>query len=496
MMTTLVRAKVLSWGLPGLLLAAAFLHNSLWWFFLPGLCLLFHQLVLAKGTRELLVGISVVILLKNLAALSWVLSTYPISWLGIESKFIEWVVIIFYWINMSIGLTIGSALALLLFALTIHRWPLITYTFPVVWVVAEVLGSVSFSIYSIGPGITPNIYFSFGYLGYLLAELAELAAVASFFGVYGLSFLSALVTLLVWQLYKFFTGKDRSYCLLILAVVLFGFVLICNYFYSPTKMSISQKVIAIDTTYDERYSRDKTAVRVKNLELRKAIEASFKYAPNLVLLPEDSRLTRSFESDDQVLSFLSSLDEEISPVVVDSSRLEIGSGDAIERAFYYDLKNQSVYHADKQYLVPQGEFLPYFTEVLLKLTAQKTLLEQFRANQNYVSGPINDYSSLPDYLPGILFCAESVSPLKIKQISSEHPHGLILYPSSHAWFHSPVTLHHQLDDMLRVQAIWNQVFIVEAGNMVDGKVYLPDGTSNVGEVLESADNWRLVLYNL
>jgi hypothetical protein len=45
--------------------------------------------------------------------------------------------------------------------------------------------------------------------------------------------------------------------------------------------------------------------------------------------------------------------------------------------------------------------------------------------------------------------------------------------------------------MLSVQAVWNNVPIVSAGNMSPSKLYLPNGTIKTGELLESHQLWSL-----
>jgi len=47
-----------------------------------------------------------------------------------------------------------------------------------------------------------------------------------------------------------------------------------------------------------------------------------------------------------------------------------------------------------------------------------------------------------------------------------------------------------------VQAMWDQVTIVTAGNMTESRVYLPDGRVGTGKGVAHAEFWRLVNYSL
>jgi hypothetical protein len=45
--------------------------------------------------------------------------------------------------------------------------------------------------------------------------------------------------------------------------------------------------------------------------------------------------------------------------------------------------------------------------------------------------------------------------------------------------------------MLRVQAVWNQQYIISAGNMMSGKMYTPNGAIVVPTTIATGDNWQV-----
>jgi hypothetical protein len=72
----------------------------------------------------------------------------------------------------------------------------------------------------------------------------------------------------------------------------------------------------------------------------------------------------------------------------------------------------------------------------------------------------------------------------------------IAHPISYAWFHDPVSMRHQYDSMLKIQAIWNQVSIVSAGNMVNGVMYTPQGEIIKPRVAAEGEGWQVSLVSL
>jgi hypothetical protein len=107
-------------------------------------------------------------------------------------------------------------------------------------------------------------------------------------------------------------------------------------------------------------------------------------------------------------------------------------------------------------------------------------------------GSLTSQTEAASSTPGILYCFESVSPWGVKKIIQERGEvPFIAHPISHAWFNEPKILWKNLDSMLRVQAIWNQQYIVSAGGHVSGQVYTPQGKIRSPENIASGDNWTL-----
>jgi apolipoprotein N-acyltransferase len=69
----------------------------------------------------------------------------------------------------------------------------------------------------------------------------------------------------------------------------------------------------------------------------------------------------------------------------------------------------------------------------------------------------------------------------------------IAHPTSHAWFHESKILWQQQDVMLKVQALWNDVAIVSAGNMAYGALYTKAGKKIQPTPVKTGESWQVSL---
>ncbi len=254
--------------------------------------------------------------------------------------------------------------------------------------------------------------------------------------------------------------------------------------------------MAIDTDFPTRAVIKEQGLDInKGRELTAAIVAAYQHNPDVILLPEDARLVNIIGSEQETLAFLQSINEDTKPLVIDSARTEIDNNThSYLRAFYYDTTTGQVYKKDKQYLISGGEYISYLFRGVLTALGQGELLKSAAQDMNYVPGPLNSYDSFPNDFPAIIFCFESSSAFAANENSQLG--NVILHPLSHSNFHTPELLWHQLDALLRTQAIWSGKVIISATNMAQSKIYYPDGHIGTGEVLDRSLLWRIIGYDI
>ena len=490
----ILRSKwILQWSLSGVLLGVGFVFPYLWILGLFGAAYFLFLLTDTKSLKRSLLGGLLAWTIKSSFAVGWFWSTYPIDWMSVDFGNIQLVLILFYWLTASLWLGFGGLAMVLLYRMvarfvsptTICMYLLL----PFLWVASELLGAFSFSVFTYGPGGSLNSSFSFGWGGYLLAEHDGLLQFAALVGVYGLSWLfGALAATMLFV----FIAKRRFK---LAAVSICGFLYATSFgslFLSAEPALIDEiKVVTIETTVDgSMYRTDEGQAEIRRI-LDEAMSEALSKEPDYLLLPEDARF---FDQQKSVASLKSRFQNTYSKpktIVIDSGRVESYAGPVLQ-AFVYNGQDNAIERVQKRYLVPQGEFVPYLYSSLLRVAGRGSVVDKIEADVSYRVGQFTDQSILSPQIPGILFCFESVSPQGVRTLLKERPKvPFIAHPISHAWFNEPQIFWHQLDAMLKVQAVWNKQYIVSAGNHMEGKVFTPSGDTKELMTVTEGDRWMV-----
>ncbi len=474
----------------GLLLGVGFLWSSFWWVSLLGGVWFVSFVQQHKNIVPLFLGSWWVWTVKSACA-AWVTwSVYPIEWLPVEFGNVQFLSIGLYWSTIAIWLGCGG----LFFAFVIYvarRFGKLyeLWLLPLAWVFGEVLGSLVFSIFFIGPGGGVNAAYSFGYAGYHLVEQPFLFLFASVAGVYALSFLFALLVL-------------AGYSTLNLAPrwkLLFGVISVLlvvtswreDYIYQTPDSADTKVVAVVETDFSSQFTRDKNNALRRQSVIRAATEAAFEIEPDYIIFPEDSRLLDQSRSTRVNLRELKQQYGNNKSLVVDSGRV-VENDKVVLQAALYDSNTNGVAVAQKRYLVPQGEYMPTVYRWLYSAIGYGDLVSFLDDRLSYQVGDKISQSDFTEVMPAVLFCFESTDPRGVRTLMNEHPEApFVAHPISHAWFHQPESLWQQFDAMLRTQARWNDALIISAGNMVPSKVYTKTGSVYVPEIVAEGELWRV-----
>ena len=486
----------------GLFLGIGFVVSELWFLGLVGVGFLVY-LVFGKDDTESekskrrlhYWGGSLAFVTKAALATSVLWSVYPIAWLSDKWWWAELLMIGLYWVLAATALGAFGFLVVYLSLQIKQRFGIAVAAslLPVWWVVAEILGSLVFSLVFYGAGGTVNVAYSLGYVGYLLAEHHSLLLLAKVYGVYGLSvfFIYLGIGLLwLWQTAKIKITITYSFSLLIFIIVLLVVTAKID-FTNPLSPS-GQTVMIIDTKFGgtDYYSlTDYTAL--KAAEVEKAVDAALLLQPDYLLLPEGAGFIANEDDLEFARRRLGFFYNESETVIIDSGTKLLPNGDKLVRGVIYDGKNKELSEVFKSYLVPQGEYLPYVFLAILKITASEEFLAETKKELNFIAGKENDFLK-DSHLPVILFCFGSVDPAAVwRKLQASATPPFVAHPISHAWFNNSKILEHQLDQMLKIQAVWNGVPIVSAGNMVDGALYTKTGQKVLPQVLQTEKWWQI-----
>ena len=483
---------LVQWMLSGVLLGAGFVFSVLWPVGILGIAYFLYLTQKTRSYTQAALGGFVSWTVKSLAALLWFLSAYPIEWLTFSSGKSQLIIIILYWITTSVWLGFGGIVAALgmkkIYVLTTKKL-LLVFLLPITWIGSELIGSLSFAVMTYGAGGAITSAFSFGYVGYLLAQHQWLLQLSVVYGVYGLSFTAVLLAL--WGLWAINYLKQKNRYLMVLIFCVFWISASVPFIQMNDNATEYYSVLTIDTMFPVEQVSTIEAKKEKDQELENAVQAALAFAPDYILLPEDTRYFDQTNLPAQEKSKFQFLNKNPDTIIVDTGRASVGDQTVLQ-SFIYNGKTNSVDQSHKRYLAPQGEFMPYLHTAILKLVGYDSLVASIEKDITYTVGPRTSQADAEVSTPGILFCFESVSPWGVKKIMEERDTvPFIAHPISHGWFNQPTLLWKNLDSMLRVQAVWNRQYIVSAGAQVAGQMVSPRGEIFSPENIASGENWTV-----
>ncbi len=486
----LLQNSYVTFALSGVLLGIGFVLPWLWFVGVLGGALFLYQLQRTQKSLDKFLGAWLAWTVKAAFPTSIFWSVYPIDWLPIEFGNIQVALIFMYWSTAALWLGSG-ALVVALYLYVTQRWFKKRQTWfyaglPLVWVLSEVFGSVVFSIMMLGPGGTINASYSLGYVGYLLAENPTLLLLAKVGGVYVLSFAFVVLALVVLFAIRETNRKYRSAATaFLLVVVMSGFII------HPANHGSFEgyRVHTIDTRFGRGLLDTKAKEQAVSQGLQKAMEAALINDPDYIILPEGAQFFDQAAPDGLAKSRFKFTYDSPEVVVVDSGRALVDEKTVVQ-ATVYNQEQNSIEKVQKRYLVPQGEFMPTLYQKILELFGYRGVVEYIAGSLAYEVGPETDQTRMSANIPGILFCFESVSPYGVQIILNEKlTMPFVAHPVSHAWFHDSKILWQQLDTMLKVQAMWGDVYIVSAGNYVASRVISPNGLVFTPEPVAAGEGW-------
>lgn len=481
----------------GGLIGSSFLHT----YFVPllffGMWLLWQQLISAPSIMAAIGRGWLVWCVKAAFAVSWFLDTYPLDSISVtQPASVQFVGISVYLLTAALWLSSAGALLGLgvwLVERFVPRMVLKLSLLSVWLVLCEVLGAFTFSLATLAPGISLQSAFAFGFVGLPAVVIPGLIGWTYFGGIYIVSALVALYTLRIayWQ-----PGRGWWWVVGGAALLMCGGWFIGHFM--TTSPSITTTVAVVETDFSAALLATPGGRSEQVEALRSAFTAALKTNPQYVLFPEGAGFIAGlYPNVDPTVAYNYYRFDFADPstIVIDSMRHELADGSVL-RGVTYDGVHKVVSQFDKQYLVPQGEYVPSLYGTVLDALGLTDLVATMRYQQSYIPGPFTTPTAVTDQMPPILFCFASSDPLGVRRMNVTAATPFVAHPVAHAWFHTPTALWYQLDQFLRIQGVWNHVPIVSAGNLAPSKVYWPDGSVTVGPVVAEGDLWRVRLVTL
>jgi apolipoprotein N-acyltransferase len=481
----------------GALLGVPFVEPSLWLSGLLGVAVFLYATTLAKTPSAVLWGGFIAWTTKSLIALSWGWSIWPLDSFLFALPLSGFWGIALYWISGALFLGLGGAFVagwLWYFLVNKKFETSALLALPFLWLLGEVLAAQIFSVMTVGPNGFYTAAFSYGQIGYILAEHNLLLLVSKFGGLYALSITAVALGVVVWLVYTRFQQRCPITVVgtLLILLSISGAVSIAG-----TSTTTGGRVAVVDTEFNNQTIDDKDEILLRTILLGEAMDAALATGAEYVVLPEGARFNDANLSAESAYRLFQFQSGDVPAIVIDSGRAKLTKNTTALRATIYDGVSKQAWQVDKQYLVPQGEYVPQYFGALFSFFVDKEMIARLSTAFDYVPGPYNNQTVLPDTLPRILFCHSSADPVGVRKLLTDGAQvPFIAHPISHAWFGGSQILKDQQTAMLRIQALWNDVAIISAGNMTKGELYDKDGTVRLPVVVANGEGWTVSVIDL
>lgn len=425
--------------------------------------------------------------------LFWFWNTLPLDWFGITDITFSIFTVFISWSFVTATLSSFIGLFALLFRALKGGAVRNLLLAPSLWVLSEFLRTFGFSILTAGPGSISGPHFSVGFLGYLLANNSIILSLSTFGGVYTLSGFVVLVNILLYQL-----ATDRSVSIKRVACVSMGILATIALYALPHYLHVEGStpaqeisVAVLHTAFEPSLAMSQNESKRRFSILKGLIERipADDMEPDIIVLPEDSRFLFTLFASGKAKEFFDGLFGDREVLIIDSSRVRDASGTVRSRMFYFNTKTGQVATADKLFLVPQGEYIPYLYDLIASVVGRSDAVEAFSKNRSYQRGEEVRPVSFKDISVGGLFCSDVLSPVFYEDLVGQGA-DVLVNVASQSLFHGSRILYGQVQNIAKVRAAEHHRYFIQASN--GSPSFILDSRGSI--VAESSRETPSVLY--
>ena len=415
--------------------------------------------------KKALIGGSLVGVLFFGKLFSWLFATYPFEWLGLTTKGGITIILIFLIVlyiiqTVFLGLFIG-----------IFSWVTKKYCsklrfkhlliIPALWIVLEYLRAWGFGILWLGKESLLGPHWTIGNLAYTLHNKLALIQIADVVGIYGISFLIVLINTILFLILRQCWKSSIQHKQIIVLFILFALVITLWNGYGTYKLGEkengNQKNIALLQT---NFLSGSEFNPYQKKEVFKAVLDLFESSgeTDIIIAPEGFGIV-TLTNDKEIAKYLLKDFWRPGQIYLENQKIVEEDRKIKSRLFYYDLeKKEPIASYDKMLLVPNGDYLPYLSKILLSIYT-------FDIEQRFYSrGEKARIAKTQKGNIGGTICSSIVSPDINRKMTKAGAEFLVVV-SSDAPFHGSKTLLAQNLAMSKLRAIENRRYFAQATNM-------------------------------
>lgn len=230
---------------------------------------------------------------------------------------------------------------------------------PLLWALCEWFRSVFFSVMAMGSGGSVGPFWNFGSLGFLAGE-TPLGYASRITGLYGTSFLVMLLAVVIYKMYQ----KQYRYTYLALVPLVFSLTG-WGLYRGDSQSTINAGTVSVQADIDDGYqdTLDNQLKRKSNTPV------------DALVMPEYSYYFVDSGGKDTGRKLPVDI-----PLVIDSRSKR--QNERIENMVSYNQSDGSVLQQyQKNFLIPGGEYIPYFYEAILYYSGNHNIIRSFETDK-------------------------------------------------------------------------------------------------------------------
>ena len=401
---------------------------------------------------------------------SFIISIKPQLWSGISGPLVT---ILLYFIWVLIFLSYSTGWFGISYYLSREQTRLSSYkTFiigvPLIWAILEYVKAFIFSIIFYGKGGSIGPIWTMGSLGYQITE-TPLSYISRFIGLYGCSALIVLINVCI-----FYTLRKKYKPIIITLISSLALSLIAFIIYQPNGKTINVAAIQLQAETNEFY-----LAKIQALSDQKSLN---KQDISLLVLPEGTPFIEQKPNSQYIESLPKSLFRRSDFIAVAGGQTS-GDGYKSERIIYTDKLGNKINEQEKTFLIPIGEYSPYFLNELFSLLGKNDLKNQYLAYRENSKGRYPEYPFVHNGIAyGTLSCSGIIAPEYYRNITKKGSNILIDSARLDIFRGSP-GFFNQTRETLRYQTIANARPLVQS--TYGGYSYIYDAN---GKVIANTNN--------
>ncbi|MFT4532340.1 MAG: apolipoprotein N-acyltransferase [Candidatus Saccharimonadales bacterium] len=400
---------------------------------------------------------------------SWLLFMDPSGWsplTGITAKLF----VIFVWLIVTLIMSVPFYYMIKLWSYTrtkskssyIHSILL----FIGLWILQELARSYFFAFVMWGGGSSLEPHWNFGVLGIAITSIPSVPPLSSTIGMYGLTSIAILIGITIHSL---LSKNTHAVKLLSVVVVIFiaGHSLNAAY-NNPAGESIS--ITAINTSSS-----------VINYTMYESPNSS----SNLILLPEysdifDNRKNTEYASERDDFLKATTVNNSL---VITSRETKSADNEAQNDLVYFTANGEIISEQHKTFLIPGGEYLPYWFEVFYSKISPSGL-QEYNLSRKVVPGNFAESPTDTEFgAIGSYACSGVISPKLYRSMANQGAQ-VLTNSASLTIFDGAETYHQQTEGFSIFHAASNQKSFIQSTKMgkayvinADGKIQQRSGTA-------------------